>query len=299
MKIGIIIARFQTHALTQAHVKLIKHVHNNNDKTAIFLGTNRATLTKYNPLSFEARKRMIQSDYPTIEVHELKDHKYNAEWTKNLDKTLSALFEGHDITLYGGRDSFMQHYTGKHRPEIFPEIPNVSATDCRDAEGGRIRDEEEWRCGIIYASANRHPVSYQTVDIAIINFDTKQLLLGKKENEYKHRFVGGFVDVKDDNLEYAAKREAREECGDISTDQYEYVGSFRLDDWRYRKAQDKIMTALFCCHFIYGHVKAQDDIAELKWFSLDTLTIDDFEPEHKPLFEALKNYLWEKEHDKK
>lgn len=299
MKIGIIIARFQTHCLTEAHVALIQHVQAYNDKTILFLGTNRAILTEYNPLNFESRKMMVQSSFPHVEVQELKDQKYNDVWIQLLDDKLTKLFPEDEIVLYGGRDSFMQIYKGKYATKIFPEIPMVSATKQREIIHKKIFDIDEWRQGIIYASANRYPISYQAVDIAIINFDKNELLLGKKLGELNYRFVGGFVDVADCSLELAAKREAREECGDIETDQYEYVGSFRLDDWRYRKAQDKIMTVLYCCHYIYGRVNAQDDIAEVKWFSLSTLKSTDFEVEHQSLFEALKKFLWEKDHNNK
>lgn len=291
MKTGIIIARFQSPSLHEGHVALIDYVRKANDKVVLFLGNTESRLTTSNPLPFDARMDMVKGIFPDIPIHKLPDTKYDDMWIARLDSMIEKTYPSDDICLYGSRDSFIKYYNGKYRTETFGEIPGVSATKIRSAIHGNIKDNEDWRKGIIYASAHKYPTSYQAVDVAIINFDTNQVLLGKKGGEPKYRFVGGFVDVKDESLELAAKREAREECGDIETDSYKYLGSFRIDDWRYRNSQDKIMSAFFCCHYIYGRVNPQDDISELQWFDLDALDESVFEPEHRILFHALCRHL--------
>lgn len=291
MKIGIIVARFQTPYLHDGHIALLKYVKERNDKVIIFLGTTVTRLTKNNPLDYETRKKMVLERFPEMIVHEFLDQKHNDKWNEELDKLIAELHEGEDIVLYGSRDSFIQYYKGKYRTETFKGISNVSATRLRNACNSFIQDSRQFREGIIYASANRYPVSYQATDTAIINFDTQQILLGRKSEESKFRFIGGFVDVADESLEMSAKREVTEECGDIETDQYEYINSLRIDDWRYKNSEDKIMTAFFCCHFIFGHPEPKDDIAELKWFNLSTLSEKDMEPEHHLLLKSLKEYL--------
>jgi hypothetical protein len=37
--------------------------------------------------------------------------------------------------------------------------------------------------------------------------------------------------------------------------------------------------------------RGADDIAEVKWFDINTLTDKDFEPEHRVLFNMLLKYL--------
>lgn len=299
MKIGIIVARFQSPYLHEGHLALVKYVKERNDKVVIFLGTTVTRLTKNNPLDFETRKKMVAERFPDIEIHEFPDQKHNDKWNEELDKLIDDLHQGNDIILYGSRDSFVNNYHGKYRTEIFQEIPNISATQLRNSCNDSVQDNRQFREGIIYASNQKYPTSWQAVDIAIINFDKKEILLGKKSGEDRFRFIGGFVDVKDSRLEISAKREVVEECGDIETDQYEYITSLRIDDWRYRNTEDKIMTAFFCCHFIFGHVQAKDDIAELEWKNLKTLSENDLEPEHHELLKALQEYLWNLEHDKK
>jgi bifunctional NMN adenylyltransferase/nudix hydrolase len=114
------------------------------------------------------------------------------------------------------------------------------------------------------------------------------VLLGRKPYEEKFRFVGGFTDVEDENYEHAARREAMEETGlDIGTPQY--LGSARVDDWRYRSNQDRgIITLFFKATYISGNAKAMDDIAEVKWFKLDELTEDNLVGEHVKLLKFLK-----------
>lgn len=293
MKIGIIIARFQTSYLHEGHISLIRYVKKRNDAVVIFLGSCETKLTINNPLDYESRQAMIHGLFPEVTVCKLSDTKYDSVWNNNLDLLLKKLYPDDDIVLYGSRDSFIQYYKGEYRSEVFQELPSISATRIRSGLHEYIKDDISWREGIIYASANKYPVSYQAVDVAIINFDKNEILLGRKLGESKFRLIGGFVDVNDDSLEAAAKREAKEECGDIETDAYKYLGSFRVDDWRYKKSHDKIMTALFYCSYIYGRVNAQDDINELKWFNISSLLSNDIEPEHHILIQRIRKELYD------
>lgn len=296
-KVGIIIARFQTPFLHEGHIALIKHALEGNDRVIIFLGTTQARLTKNNPLSFEARVRMVIETFSgkPIRVCPLPDCKSNEEWTTNLDIQIRSFTDtGDNVILYGSRDSFLSSYSGVFRTEYIEPVQNVSATHLRTGKQHFVDDTEEWRSGVMWASAHRYPVSFQTVDIAILN-DKNEVLLGKKAGENKLRFIGGFVDPKDSSLEAAAKREVGEECGGIETDGYTYIGSYRIDDWRYRNEGDKILTAFFICKHIYGQAKAGDDIDGVQWLPLQDLTIELIEYEHQILFNALNEHLSRKE----
>ena len=83
--------------------------------------------------------------------------------------------------------------------------------------------------------------------------------------------MGGFTDPEDDCYETAARRELTEECGPIEVGDLSYETSARIDDWRYRSEEDKIITTLFSCDYQYGDPKAQDDIMDLAWFPMKEL----------------------------
>jgi bifunctional NMN adenylyltransferase/nudix hydrolase len=113
---------------------------------------------------------------------------------------------------------------------------------------------------------------YATVDIAVLKYGDSQVLLGKKHNSTQWRFPGGFSDPADDNYEAAARRELQEECGDIEINDLQYIGSAKIDDWRYRSEEDKIITLFFKAQWVFGNEKASDDLKELAWFQIKELT---------------------------
>lgn len=117
-----------------------------------------------------------------------------------------------------------------------------------------------------------YPTSFQCTDSVIINKEGQMILLAKKDNEPLWRFPGGFVDPSDPSLEYASTREKSEECSiDLECSPPVYLGSFRVDDPRYRDSQDKIMSAVFVSNYIFGKPVAGDDIAYVEWFTMKYL----------------------------
>src|ERR1041385_6524306 len=89
----------------------------------------------------------------------------------------------------------------------------------------------------------RYPTVFPTVDVVIERGG--KLLLGRKPNQEKFRFVGGFADpALDHSYEDAAIREAKEETS-LVVKSVRYLGSTRIDDPRYRGTADSIITHLF------------------------------------------------------
>jgi len=112
--------------------------------------------------------------------------------------------------------------------------------------------------------------SIATVDIGLISVNNKRILLGRKADEDKFRFPGGFVDpVLDTCFEDTAIRELSEECPKILADLDRYVCSIRANDPRYSNDRCKLFTSLFLFHYRSGSLEAGDDLVELKWFPLD------------------------------
>ncbi len=141
---------------------------------------------------------------------------------------------------------------------------------------------------------HKYPTSFQAVDCLIFNNGCTQILLGKKADQDKWRFIGGFVDPKDNDLEGAASRELKEEVkGIIAHDIPTYLGSFRVNDERYKDSVDKIMSAVFAI-VIQQHetLKGGDDIEKVKWVTFKNLDKNYKEilmPEHFPIVEKFLN----------
>lgn len=137
----------------------------------------------------------------------------------------------------------------------------------------------------------KYPTSFQTTDILVINRLKNEVLLGRKPTEDKFRLIGGFVSPEDLSLEDAASRELREEAGinlEVGTPKYQF--SYRVDDKRYRDSQDKILTAVFICDYLFGFAQAGDDISEIKWIDTDELSVlyrDLIVDTHQPLIKKL------------
>lgn len=289
--IGVIIGRFQIHELHEAHRSLIEHVLDRHDMVVILLGISQAIHTRKNPLDFVSRKKMIEESYGDRvgAILPLYDKREDETWVKQVDTKVREVYPMGSVLLYGSRDSFIPYYvpygkfdTCELEPESF-----VSATQVRNEVKNKSLRSKEFRAGMIYAANQTFPFNYATVDIAIFNDDYTKLLLGRKPNETKFRFIGGFSDVDDNTFEHAAKREAQEETG-LEIGDIEYVSSRRVADWRYKGEKDRgIITTLFMAKKIFGSEKPNDDIEELCWLNVSDLNKIELVTEHQKLIETL------------
>lgn len=270
-EIGVIVGRFQVHNLHEAHHELIQTVMQNHDKVIVFLGVSPAKSTRRNPLDYKSRELMIHASYPDLTIIPIYDVNNDEEWSKHLDTKIREIYAIGGVTLYGSRDGFIPHYTGEFTTVELDSRHNISGSEIRKSLSNKIVSSAEFRHGMIYATFDRYPISYTTVDAAILNEEGEVLLGNKKSDPKEHyRFIGGFVDInKDESLERAVVREASEETGCIAIGTPTYIGSAKINDWRYKNEQDGIMTSLFKIPFVYGRPKPRDDIDELKWFKLD------------------------------
>lgn len=280
-EIGVIIGRFQVHNLHHEHLKLIETVFDNHDKVIIFLGTTTAINTKKNPLDFITRKLMVEKECAAI-ILPLPDCKSDLIWSKNIDIRISEVFPNKEATLYGSRDSFIPYYKGKHKTcELEPES-YISATGIRDKISKKILSSADFRAGIIYSVYSQYPIMFSTVDVVIVKND--QILLGRKKDETRWRFVGGFVDPTDETEELACAREAREETG-LELSDFKFICSKKISDWRYKGIQDRaIMTHFYEAKYIFGSPQPMDDIEELKWFNFSEQLVTELVEDHQKLF---------------
>jgi len=286
--IGVIIGRFQLDKLHKGHLALVEHARKSHKKIIVFLGINDGNPTKRYPIDYGTREKMVKTAFPDIIVAPLKDMGDDKKWSKQLDDKIKEIFSHGSVTLYGGRSSFIPHYSGKHQTEQIDNAIEDSSTSIREEISKEIIDSEDFRKGLIYSSHNRYPNVYQTTDVAVIKGEN--VLLARKEHEKNWRFIGGFVDPTDKSLELAAKREVKEEA-DIEIDNLEYITSLRVDDWRYANEESKIMTAFYKADYIYGAIAPKDDIFELDWFEIDDLDQSKIVKAHWPLMDTLMSYL--------
>lgn len=269
--IGVIMARFQSPYLHEGHRAILQQVMANHNKVVIILGVSPVLGSRKNPLDFHTRMKMIASNYPEVVVLPLANHPLDSRWSSNLDVLLMHSFPGSHFKLYGGRDSFIPHYSGRWPVVELPETTQVSATQLRHQVSDRVSASEEFRTGIIYAYSNTYPKVYPTVDIAVFRNNKSEILLGKKNLDDQWRLLGGFADPKDESFEVSALRELSEECNGIQVENLHYEKSFRVNDWRYRDEVDKIITSLFSADFLDGDTVAGDDIDEVGWFTIETI----------------------------
>ncbi|MBK8968333.1 MAG: NUDIX domain-containing protein [Lewinellaceae bacterium] len=287
---GIFIGRFQVFELNQVHEQLIGTIQKKHRQVLIFLGSNPAPSDR-NPLDWQFRVQLFYEKYgEKIAVYEMPDLPDDRIWSQELDRRIMELRPEMPVTLYGSQEEFVDCYSGRFTAEALD-------ADIDDFPEEEFPEEtispRDFRAGVLYASFNRYPTVYPTVDIAVFRSDYQELLLARKENETKLRLPGGFTDPSDESYEMAALRELFEECGEIEVDQLSYLGSCRIDDWRYRGSLDSIITHLYACRLVDGEPNPNDDIAELRWMDVSKLRSHHFVPEHQPLFELLEHFWQE------
>lgn len=268
--IGILVGRFQVHELHEAHHYLIKQVTENHKKVILFLGVAKTTGTKKNPLDFETRKRMIQKHYPNITILSLPDFGNDKKWSQEMDLRIKEIFPIGNILMYGGRDSFIPFYKkggGHFDCKELDQYTFVSGTEVRKNISEQVKDSSDFRAGVIYQSYNQYPKVHPYVNVAIFNEDNK-ILLSKKPNEDGWRFLGGFSHPNDESYEHTARRKVISDAGKIEIGDIQYLTSMKIDDWRYRQEEDKILTILFTSKYVFGRIDPSEEISELRWFDL-------------------------------
>lgn len=294
--VGVIVGRFQVHALHQGHRDLIEFVSERHDKVLIVLGCSVLWSTKNNPLDRGARSQMILAEFPNVHLAYIKDHPDDRVWSQHLDGIVSDhTGPAQNAVLYGSRDSFVDRYHGKLPTQVLESDVVMSGSEVRKMVGtSATRQSEDFRAGVVYATQQRYDSGFPAVDVVIHDGDDDRLspigniLLGRKPNETKYRFIGGFFDPsKDGSMEDTARREGTEETG-LELNVPRYLGSFKVDDWRYRGESDKIVSSVFYASRCYGSAQPNDDIAEVRWFSREDLQRRDVVPEHHPIIDMLE-----------
>jgi bifunctional NMN adenylyltransferase/nudix hydrolase len=296
-EVGVLIARMQVDELHPGHKGLIDYILAHHKKAILFLGIPTIECTTENPLDYATRATMIRELYPTLEILPIKDQRYDNIWSEKLDEYITMPFGQKTTVLYGSRDSFIPHYVGKYKTIELTESFDYSGSKVRSNVAKLVRKTPDFRAGVIYGIHAKRPPIHSTVDIAVYNA-SGQILMGRKTNEKLWRFIGGFVDPEDLSDEMAAAREFNEETGgNCVIGDVKYILSQRVDDWRYRKINEGIMTRLFLAPHKFGMAEKSDDIEEVKWVDVKTFSNYDgirskVMPEHRDMMTKLINILY-------
>lgn len=288
--VGVIVARFQVHELHEAHLDLVETVlkAHENGQVIIFLGLSPVRGTANNPLDFVARAKMLQQQLPDVTIQYVEDVRDDVVWSRKLDRGIERVTNpNQSVVLYGSRDSFIDHYHGKHATIELEQEIWVSGTELRKTITNQTKASPDFRAGAIWATAQRYPAAIPTVDVAVFNDEGDKLLLARKADEKLFRFIGGFAQPDRGSYEADARAEVQEEAQIAITDP-QYVTSMLIDDWRYRGEVDQIKTLLFEAKHLSGRPLGDDDVAEVRWFDVATLSTKDIMEEHRPVLEALQ-----------
>jgi len=285
--VGVIVARFQVHNLSEAHRDLIYTVAQRHKKVIIFLGLSPLLGTRSNPLDFESRKQMVLEAFPDTTVLYIKDMPDDLAWSKRLDEQIADhLLPRQTVMLYGGRNSFIEHYVGRYPVTELESKTYLSGTELRRQISSRVKGTADFRAGVIWSTNNRWPSVQCTIDV-IITDERDRLLLVRKHGETKFRFVGGFAQPDTDTFEIDANREIHEEAG-VQCASPVYIGSRVIDDWRHRGEIDKIKSLIFEAKYLFGTPSPLDtqEIAEVRWFPVSELSANKsiIAPEHHSIF---------------
>lgn len=288
-EVGVIVARFQVPELHDEHKALVQKALDLHPRVLVILGlaSDACKCTYNNPLDYPTRKAMVEKEFPNVEVLYIKDVGNDVLWSKELDRIInSQIGPNQSVLLYGGRDSFIPHYCGKFPTQELVPTKILSGKEIRKNVGIKSKATPQFREGVIWAVENQWPSSLPTVDIAILDRDRQKVLLCRKPNQDKLRFVGGFANPNSECYEDDAKRETLEETH-LEVSNITYIGSARIRDWRYEGERNKIKTCFFTADYTYGSPMADDDIAEVQWVTYQALNEDMIVEEHKVLLRML------------
>lgn len=294
-KVGIVIGRFQVSDLTPAHRELLSRVKDENDCVVVLLGVSpNDGRSAENPLTFNQRLTLFRAHNLTILP--LQDRPENAEWSANVDRLLDFTFpsDRYDVTLYGGRLSFRDAYTGAYPVKPIECKNTSSGTEAR--QGIAESQAEGFLQGQIYAMQTQFPRVYPTVDTIVWRATPEngwnvEVLLIKRGDNGEWGFIGGFVDPQDESYERAAKREVYEEVGLTAESGVRYVGSVKVNDWRYRGTRDGIMTTLFTMQYSFGSVVPNpQEVADYQWVKWDEIG-DILSKTHTPLWRVAADHI--------
>jgi bifunctional NMN adenylyltransferase/nudix hydrolase len=229
---------------------------------------------------------MLKQSFPgSVTILPIADQPSDSLWSYNVDQLIRSIFPIGSVCIYGGRDSFISHYSGAFDTCEFPPADYRPGTEIRETIGNIVPSTIEGRCGAIYSTQNQYPRAFVCVD-AIIHNGEVAIVAGKKpEDEGALRLPGGFLNPRE-TPEAAVRREILEEVG-CSVHDPKYITSRDTYDWRFEGHRDGLTTLCFSCAYLSGPISGGDDLPRAEWVDLrDKRILKRFIPGHQELIIA-------------
>lgn len=284
--VGVIKGRFQTPEPHDGHTFTIREVRKRHSDVLVILGSTYQPTT-HDPLPFELRKMMLQSLFPDIMIIEDQSNAKSYERRSHeLTALIGSVFPGREAVIYGARDSIVHTYNGPFPVVEIETVYDGSATEIRTKVP--YRNTVHFREGYIRAINDHKAVFYPAVDVAIASPNIGQaLMIELDEEDGQLRFPGVFFDPKlDDTYEGAAARCITKEVGSIITASLLPVGSRKIDDWRYRKTNDGVVSMMIRCVYSSGTPTPGHGIKAVHWVKFESV-LSVVAPAHRPLAELM------------
>ena len=296
--VGVLVGRFQVPKLHKIHKELIQTVIDSHKQVLVVVGISETLGSKTNPLPYVARKQMLEEEFPNITVTHIMDVNNDAVWSDSLDRIIRSIYPIGSVCLYGGRDSFINHYSGRYETFEFGFTDAKDGTSIRKETGNQIINSPDFRSGIIYCTQNQYPKVFPCADLAILKPHEEdprfyRVLMGKRDKNSHWQFPGGFVDPNDKTYEETAIREAHEEVDVEFELDLKYVTSHRQEDWRYNTVDERLTTVLFMTEYTCGSGKSLDakEFYETEWILVSPWSKPNVKESHKYLFSKLVEKL--------
>jgi len=302
--IGVIVGRFQEYSLSDAHKEIIEYALDRHNSVIVMVGESQCRVTKHDPLNFEMRRQMIVSEFQNVIVLPIIDMRDDKEWSGALDDIVNRNSPPRaNIVMYGSRDSFLESYCGMHKTQRLNIFGTSSSTVRRKEVGESIINSIDFRKGVIWATQNRYAQIIPTVDIAIVHNNSIVMIKKDSDNDMI-RFIGGYVECIDDSdgsFDLLAKNAIKETLEEVAIkinldDNIINMGSYAIDDWRYKNSGNHIMTTFFIINLSNKdiHPIAGDDADSIVTVNLDDIILEKeikIVPEHAILLKKLKEYF--------
>jgi bifunctional NMN adenylyltransferase/nudix hydrolase len=264
--VGVIVARFQVPALHEGHRYVLDYVLERHTTVLVILGVSYA-MTDRNPLSYEMRKGMLEDMYPNqlVVVPSNSLPSSYEERSRRIDEVIENAFPNQNAVVYGSRDSFVHTYQGKFPTEEVPTVFSGSATDIRQNVG--VINSDDFRSGVVYANMHRKQIAYSAVDVGIVDHSVgKVLLVSKDDEEGGLRFPGVFFNPEiDDSYEAAGLRCIEKEMPGVQVASLKIIRSLKIDDWRFSKTKDSIVTLLMITQYVSGEARPGKGVDGIEW----------------------------------
>ncbi|MDP3645968.1 MAG: hypothetical protein Q8R25_02675 [bacterium] len=295
--VGVVVGRFQEHSIKahEGHMFTLQYALDYYEDVLILLAVPGSMRNDRYPLPFNSRQMMIHGAFPVkrlrimpLDAH-VGPHTYRSS---QVDEIIKREYPDRIAELLGSRDSILDTYSGEFAKVPVPHVYSGSATQIR--ESIVEIDSDDFRAGIIWDILHRPPIAYPTVDVPVVSGNLNKVLVIRKKGEGGVRFPGVFFDPSiDDSFESAAIRCVRKELPGVKPGQCKLLFSHKIQDPRYRKSRDGIITMMAQVTWGGGEPVPSDDVIEIKWidrFELSQRAHEILVPEHRVLGEKIIRY---------